>query len=1187
MSSESPQHVDLSLAKLLPSLPWSTDAVVKNPELLPEKLLHDYSYRLCDTLTWVYSSEVSGPVPIHIRRGYRSPDKGSFKHMDKVTTLLEGADHFLQMLNVSAAGGLETLQPSVDVVPAEIPSSLASLWGRFSIFNNTASATSILANFLVAAYYLGCLFEGNDDIKLPEDAHLSKQKLRLPLSMALYTSPLVLLSTHRWHTRDFHRGTLFGMWQCLGNDRPPVVAKIEKELWKILFMLAKGERQDDVALLLEVIQWAQKEIQGISQSDDEWLQEDIHLAVRTVPQANVLLLKPVPHWPEHHLPATFQQVLEIPEPMHVDHEEQISSNDAQDNDERGRGSDEEINLEDWIRGTHIMDEEQRDGAQMDEERGSNDAQSKMEDGGNSMNVGEKRGSDGAQIAQIRDEEGSGDAQMDGDGDGERDGERNGAQARNEEEDSDNEDEWVRDDHEMDGGNKPVEKAGTDDESGGGGDEDLEMQDLSGHERSKEPAQKKRVQRIEAIDESEEEEEVRMQTPPENSEPAHTGTNSTPPVNDTEEDVQLQATGQHPPSKNGQSSRKIKKFKQQHYLELNFEMPMAVRQDVSLEKHKAMSSEITIQQTEVHRFELPAMTLYGHNWDKHCSYIPSLCTPKSDFKQSEMDSAFLLNLADATKEHLLSQPSSDLSPFVTIQFDAFRDMPAEELQSLFTTKHILVKGVPHTKISFDRKGLSTLGAWNEHRTFQEIDLSIEPDANGFGCRVQTATLNDLHWHSLNKNGKILNGLEFPCPAGYMEPDVQISSDAIAWSSTTAKRLCTKPTQKPLTEIRWGLAGTAGAISRWHIDSNGLGTYIDVQTGCKWWVVASPKKDGPKPANRDFYTTFDPEAVNSHLWDVSAVILEPGDRLYMRPHTPHAVVTPVHSICFGGHFYSTGALKDTCHGILHTFVGSAQLTNADCRSSWELLHRLVVFYHQELVENGDDPDVDRAHLPNVLEQEGLVGLTLLCVIMELSNVLHPGTYGEESQDLKMHDLERLMLIDARKHSRLIMSWFTASYQVSNGTREDINVFEELLWQVAMTLAKAVQENNGEIHSFLPECTADTVAGALYDNLYSSPFVVNYFERRKWIRQSFDWEEGKLNISPRDKVNLPDEDEDGILEHDKDCLLGRNEQSWWLKIGMSQWMMEESCTKRRMESEADDDDDEPAGKKQIYPKLNNSLT
>lgn len=75
------------------------------------------------------------------------------------------------------------------------------------------------------------------------------------------------------------------------------------------------------------------------------------------------------------------------------------------------------------------------------------------------------------------------------------------------------------------------------------------------------------------------------------------------------------------------------------------------------------------------------------------------------------------LARATRKHLDSQQSSDLSPFIDFKFDEFRDKPAEELQSLFRTKHILVHGVPYTKMSFDRKGLSTLGGWNEPRTFQ--------------------------------------------------------------------------------------------------------------------------------------------------------------------------------------------------------------------------------------------------------------------------------------------------------------------------------------------------------------------------------------------------------------------------------------------------------------------------------------
>lgn len=43
--------------------------------------------------------------------------------------------------------------------PSSTSSSLNSLWGRFSIFSDNASANSILANVVLAAYHLGCLLE--------------------------------------------------------------------------------------------------------------------------------------------------------------------------------------------------------------------------------------------------------------------------------------------------------------------------------------------------------------------------------------------------------------------------------------------------------------------------------------------------------------------------------------------------------------------------------------------------------------------------------------------------------------------------------------------------------------------------------------------------------------------------------------------------------------------------------------------------------------------------------------------------------------------------------------------------------------------------------------------------------------------------------------------------------------------
>lgn len=146
-------------------------------------------------------------------------------------------------------------------------------------------------------------------------------------------------------------------------------------------------------------------------------------------------------------------------------------------------------------------------------------------------------------------------------------------------------------------------------------------------------------------------------------------------------------------------------------------------------------------------------------------------------------------------------------------------------------------------------------------------------------MQIGTLEDLYWHSLLPNGRILNALEFPGPGNAKNPDVQLSSDTVAWDQTQElKPFCKKATsEKPLSDIRWGLAATAGAITNWHIDTNGFCTYIDVQEGAKWWVVAQERKEGPSFASTNLYTKFDPQEVNLNLWEVHAVYLTPGDRL----------------------------------------------------------------------------------------------------------------------------------------------------------------------------------------------------------------------------------------------------------------------------------------------------------------------
>ncbi|KAF8337752.1 hypothetical protein F5887DRAFT_920321 [Amanita rubescens] len=164
-----------------------------------------------------------------------------------------------------------------------------------------------------------------------------------------------------------------------------------------------------------------------------------------------------------------------------------------------------------------------------------------------------------------------------------------------------------------------------------------------------------------------------------------------------------------------------------------------------------------------------------------------CTCQGSGKQIIADMNFLEALAEAAK------PSTE-----------------RECTHLWS-KHILVEGMEYDlRMEFDRRGLERVGNWDEPRTLQ--DLSIEPDTpKGFNGRVKDLQISK--W----ENPKLLEATQFH------------------WVHGLVLHSCKKHQQKPIT--------TAGAISYWHLDTNGFATYIDVQVGKKWWVVANSKEGGP--------------------------------------------------------------------------------------------------------------------------------------------------------------------------------------------------------------------------------------------------------------------------------------------------------------------------------------------------------
>ncbi len=128
---------------------------------------------------------------------------------------------------------------------------------------------------------------------------------------------------------------------------------------------------------------------------------------------------------------------------------------------------------------------------------------------------------------------------------------------------------------------------------------------------------------------------------------------------------------------------------------------------------------------------------------------------------------------------------------------------------------------------------------------------------------------------------MNGLSFTDPwAGIQRSS--FSSDSYALMTGFNQEGWPKK-HAPIEHLRWSLAATQGAFHHWHIDSDGYGTFVKVITGSKWWIVARPK-DG---LDVDIFNTtsiwldkeFDLDKTGEKLFDVEAILLQPGSELWV--------------------------------------------------------------------------------------------------------------------------------------------------------------------------------------------------------------------------------------------------------------------------------------------------------------------
>jgi hypothetical protein len=148
------------------------------------------------------------------------------------------------------------------------------------------------------------------------------------------------------------------------------------------------------------------------------------------------------------------------------------------------------------------------------------------------------------------------------------------------------------------------------------------------------------------------------------------------------------------------------------------------------------------------------------------------------------------------------------------------------------------------------------------------------------------VSDILDNARNPDGKILNGIDFPACFPTCADTPQLSSyatDIVAWDYLRGKPYCGNFSNPyPTGHMRWGLAGTAHAVTFMHIDSDGYATVVRVIDGKKVWGILREIPNGSL-ASVDVFVNPNfllDEIAPGSKFQLEAIVLRPGDTLYVR-------------------------------------------------------------------------------------------------------------------------------------------------------------------------------------------------------------------------------------------------------------------------------------------------------------------
>ncbi|KAH6884697.1 hypothetical protein BKA70DRAFT_1237562 [Coprinopsis sp. MPI-PUGE-AT-0042] len=377
-------------------------------------------------------------------------------------------------------------------------------------------------------------------------------------------------------------------------------------------------------------------------------------------------------------------------------------------------------------------------------------------------------------------------------------------------------------------------------------------------------------------------------------------------------------------------------------------------------------------------EAPANIGYTHTGLEHV-HQPLIHNPADYEAWEEVFSAARASQNGSARPFFLDRPDDSIIYRCTeAEYGALTD---STVQGILRRQNIVITGCSDRKVEFNLTGLETLGDLDEPIDIQDQSIELDDKDPDFQRRVCQGTLRLLYDASVAPPDfdKSLNAIAFLClrQASGRQRMRLMSGLSIAQSWNSRAYGSSPPMQCYLAlpqQVVLTIGGTLTAEVRPQWSEGSFAPMVDTS-----WSTEE----------------VDVRKLNYDDWHIEIVVLNAGDRLLMRPTTPHCVFTTENAICHGGHFLAASTLQRTVAGSIHTFFRGGVITNTDHPSFQGRMNTIACFFYKAIVL-GDTHDLDKGHVPDFTTASGLTDLIVFACGIELQNAICPLSYKPTDDD-----------------------------------------------------------------------------------------------------------------------------------------------------------------------------------------------